>query len=125
MTARDVAGLRLGDIQDMLASLTAQAGAAKRPRPTVINPPGHFMPGWEWQVNHPCEVGPRDRYRQWAVRTIDRDDVEGCVYVHTPGHMPDDYVAATSTEIRQYALALLAACDRADGISHLDDRRKP
>jgi hypothetical protein len=120
--------LTLDELRAELHRLTALADTAELPRPTVIHDQNHPWHGYEWLVNHPREVGRRGEFRRWSVRALEHDDVPNVVYLNTPGHMEDSPTAATTTEARQYAMAILAACNRADhqaaGIPRLEDRRK-
>lgn len=108
--------------------MTSLALTAELPKPSVINDAFHPMPGPEWRVSHPCEVGEPEEHREYGVRVLSHDDVANVVYYSTPGHMPGDFAAATTTEIRQFALSLLAACNeseaRSGGVSHLANRRR-
>lgn len=115
------ASLTLPELRRQLLELNVLAGGAELPKPTVINGPEHPMPGPDWHVG-----GEPDR-PAWSVRVEDDDDVAQVVYLTTPGHPFGDYTAAYTTEARQYALAVLAACAHADhkaaGIPQLADRR--
>ncbi|CAM5627519.1 hypothetical protein STENM36S_08723 [Streptomyces tendae] len=121
-------GLTLEQLRAQLLQLTSLAATAELPKPSVINDAFHPMPGPEWQVNHPCEVGKSNHFRRYGVRVVNHDEAANIVYLHTPGHMPDDYTAATTTEVRQFAMALLAACNeseaRSAGLVRLDERRR-
>jgi hypothetical protein len=119
--------LTLADIRTELRALLAHAETAERPQPTHHLPPKHAMgSGVEWVINYRSH-DIYDHHRQWQVLTREPDDVAACVYVHTPDSMPGDYVSVPTTEARQIAMALLAACDRAeqnaDGVVRLEDRR--
>lgn len=121
--------LTLDEIRAELRTLVSLADTAELPKPSVIHDAWHaFGAGQEWQVNHPCQVGKRTDFRRWTVRTLDHDDVANVVYLNTPGHMEDDFTAAKTSEARQFAMAILAACDRADhqaaSVPTLGDRRR-
>lgn len=121
-------GLTIAQLRAELVSLASLAGTAELPKPTVVNDAWHPMPGPEWQVNYPCEYGKPDSYRRYAVRVVDNDDVADAAYISTPGHMPGDFTPGTTTELRQYAMAILAACELADhrtaGVPRLEDQRR-
>lgn len=126
-------GVSLGDVRHALTQLVAQANSAERPKPDVINPPGHTMAGHEWRVDQNVSV---DRFRPplWLVRTVDDPETRDCVYVATPDPFRAhdwldalDFVAMTPTDARRLAMAILAAADRAEhlaaGVTRLEDRR--
>ena len=112
-------GLTLDQLRSELRNLVALADTSERPKPTAINPPEHPMPGHEWTVG--------DGRAEWTVRAVDDPDLADCVYVNTPDAMfPSDFQAMTILGARQLAMALRAACDRADhlrpGVPRLADR---
>lgn len=118
---------QLGELRAELRELVALAGAAEKPKPDHVLPPQHSMgPGREWVIDYRAH-DLYDQTRVWQVLARDADDIADCVYIHTPDSMPGDYVASPTTEARQLAMAILAACDRAEeltaGVSHLDDLR--
>jgi hypothetical protein len=121
VAGRFPASLTLPELRRQLLELNVLAGAAELPKPSVVNGPRHPMPGPDWHV------GGRPDRPAWSVRVVDGDDVAQVIYLNTPGHMDGDYTATQTTEARQFALAVLAACDRADheaaGIPQLADRR--
>ncbi|MEU1098936.1 hypothetical protein, partial [Streptomyces sp. NPDC005877] len=99
-------------------------------KPDHILPANHMMaPGREWVIDHRAhDPYARLERSRWQVLARDEDDVAACVYIHTPDSLEGDYVASPTTEARRVAMAILAACDRADelsaGVTHLEDRRK-
>ncbi|MDQ0842437.1 hypothetical protein [Streptomyces sp. V1I6] len=126
-------GLALADVRRELAHLVALADTAVRPKPDVINPPGHAMPGHEWRVAQEVPLGVRPPL--WVVRSV--DEAESCdgVFVAQPDpyvtydwEQQLDFVAMRPVDARRLAMALLAAADRAShhayGIPRLEDRRK-
>jgi hypothetical protein len=120
--------ITLGELRAELRALVALAGAAEKPKPNAIHPNAHGMGACrEWVINYRSH-DVYDHHRLWSVLALDNDDVADCIYVHTPDCMPGDYIAAPTIEARQLAMAILAACDRAEelsaGVTHLEDRRK-
>ncbi|MGW4803048.1 hypothetical protein [Kitasatospora sp. NPDC004272] len=126
--------LTMAQIRHELAQLVAMADTTGRPKPDVINPPGHAMAGWEWRI---AQDVPVDRHRPplWLVRTVDDPDVRDCLYVAEPDpyRVHDwlqalDFTAMTPTDARRLAMALLAAADRVDAqaaaVPSLVDRRR-
>lgn len=126
-------GLTLAEVRRELALLVAMADTAERPKPDVINPPGHAMPGLEWRV---AQDVPVDRRRPplWLVRTVDDPEFPDSIYVAQPDPYRTydwlsalDFAAMTTMDGRRLAMAILAACDRADhltaGVTRLQDRR--
>ncbi|BFP50062.1 hypothetical protein KCMC57_64300 (plasmid) [Kitasatospora sp. CMC57] len=125
-------GLSLAEVRRELALLVAMADSAERPKPDLINPPGHAMPGHEWRVDQ--RVLPGRRPPLWIVRTVDDEESRDFVYVAEPDphHHYDwldklDFGAMLPIDARRLAMALLAAADRADhltaGVTRLEDRR--
>jgi hypothetical protein len=112
--------LSLNDLRRELHRLVAVADSAERPKPTVINPADHSMPGWEWDLreqDHPYTK----REFVWVIRAIDEQDAaDGMVHVSTPESMfpGQDFVPMYASDARRLAMALLAAADRADSVSH-------
>jgi len=102
--------LTLTEIRRELLALTAQAdlAAGNTRHPSTINGPAHPMPGPEWHIP--------TRSRPWTVRALTNAADSDCVFVNTPGHMPDEYTALDTANARAVALALLAACDYADHV---------
>ncbi|RPE27242.1 hypothetical protein [Kitasatospora cineracea] len=126
--------LTLAQIRQELAQLVAMADTTGRPKPDVINPPGHAMAGWEWRIAQDVQV---DRFRPplWLVRTIDDSEVRDCLYVAEPDPYRAydwlqglDFTAMSPTDARRLAMALLAAADRVDAqntaVPSLVDRRQ-
>lgn len=124
--------LTLGALRQELRRLIAMADSAERPKPDVINPPEHGMPGYEWRIAG--EVVPGVKPPMWVVRTV--DDAESCdaVFLAQPDpYQPYDwaqyldFAAMRPLEARRLAMSLLAAADRADhlsaGVPRLEDRR--
>lgn len=127
-------GLQLAEVRRELALLVAMADTAERPKPDVINPPGHAMPGHEWHVDQHVRV---DRHRPpiWIVRTVDDEESRDCVYVAEPDRTREydwmdrlNFTAMPPIDARRLAMALLAAADRAEhltaGVTRLEDRRR-
>lgn len=127
-------GLHLGEVRRELALLVAMADTAERPKPDVINPPGHAMPGMEWRVDQHVRVDRRSMPPLWLVRTVDDEDTRDCVYVAEPNRTHEydwmdqlNFTAMLPADARRLAMALLAAADRAEhltaGVTRLEDRR--
>ncbi|MFI2031912.1 hypothetical protein [Streptomyces buecherae] len=124
----DAPGLTLAALRAELASLTALAGSAERPKPNRINPAGHAMPGHEWTITEQ-DRPHTTRTFTWTIRTV--DDAETCdaVYVSSPHSATpaEDFVPVLPADARRIAMALLAAADRAEhltaGVPRLEDRR--
>jgi hypothetical protein len=127
-------GLQLGEVRRELAMLVAMADTAERPKPDVINPPGHAMPGHEWRVVQTVPVETR-RPPLWLVRSVDDEESRDCVYVAEPDRAREydwmdwlDFTPMTPQDARRLAMALLAAADRAEhltaGVTRLEDRRR-
>lgn len=129
-------GLQLGEVRRELAMLVAMADTAERPKPDVINPPGHAMPGHEWRVDQRVRVpGPGIKPPLWVVRTVDDEEFRDCVYVAEPDRTREydwmhrlDFTPMEPVDARRLAMALLAAADRAEhltaGVPRLEDRRR-
>ncbi|MGA5182992.1 hypothetical protein [Streptomyces pseudogriseolus] len=118
----------LGEIRRHLHHLVALADTGERPRPTRINGPDHPMPGQEWVIVE--DVDSRVPHTWW-VRTAEDDhgrDI-AAIYLSTPESMApgDDFDCVRTADARRIALAILAACDRADhlaaGVTRLEDHR--
>jgi hypothetical protein len=130
MTAQgedNLATATLAELRAELRELVALAGAAEKPKPDYALPAKHGMaPGHEWVIDYRAH-DLYDQTRLWQVLVRDADDVADCVYIHTPDSMIGDYVCAPTLEARRLAMAILAACDRAEelsaGVTHLDARR--
>jgi hypothetical protein len=125
--------LTLAEVRAELHRLVALADTCERPKPDVINPPGHAMPGHEWRVTQ--DALPGTRPPAWIVRTV--DDAETCdaVYVAQPDPHDRyewmdrlDFACLSPTDARRLAVAILAAADRAEHLAAdvplLDDRRR-
>jgi hypothetical protein len=123
----NLAKVALSELRAELRELVALAGAAEKPKPNYALPPKHGMgPGHEWVIDYRAH-DLHDQTRLWQVLVRDADDVADCIYIHTPDSMVGDYVCAPTLEARRLAMAILAACDRAEelsaGVTHLDGRR--
>lgn len=123
--ADNLARLTLREVAEELRALVALAETSERPKPTRVINEGEWA-GHEWTIKYRAH----DRYdpqRLWQVRARDEDEVANCIYVHTPDSLPGDMVSVPTTEARWLAMAILAACDRAEhlsaGVSFLEDRR--
>ncbi|MCZ0983864.1 hypothetical protein O1L60_44685 [Streptomyces diastatochromogenes] len=120
--------LTLGEVRTELERLVALAQTGDRPRPTLINPAGHPMPGWEWVVEQRT-VRPRNTPPTWWVRTVEDPETSGAVYVSSPDSIApgEDFGAMFPTDARRLGLALIAAADRAEhlhaGVARLEDHR--
>lgn len=123
----------LGQVRRELARLVALADTAVRPKPDVINPPGHAMPGHEWRVTQEAPFAARPP--MWVVRSVDEAETRDCVYVAQPDPYVTydwerqlDFVPMCPVDARRLAMALMAAADRADhfaaGVPRMDDRRR-
>ncbi|MEU3399395.1 hypothetical protein [Streptomyces filamentosus] len=123
-----IEGLTLQQVRKELEHLVALAQTGERPRPTLINPPGHPMTGWEWIVEQRT-TAPRRTPPTWWVRTVDEPETSGAVYVSSPDSAApgEDFTAMFPTDARRLGLALIAAADRAEhahaGIPRLEDHR--
>lgn len=120
--------LTLDELRAELRVLVAYADTAERPKPSRINGPDHPMPGQQWDVEGRNRLRNRE-WDDWHVIALDDPEVADCVYVSTPdGFAEEDYMALRVTRARQLAMALLAACDRAEhlraGVPRLADRRR-
>jgi hypothetical protein len=125
-------GLTLAQVRHELAHLVALADTAERPKPDVINPPEHSMPGHEWRVVQEAPFAARPPL--WVVRSVDEAETRDCVYVAQPDPYVTydwerqlDFISMNPLDARRLAMALLAAADRADhltrGVPRLEDRR--
>jgi hypothetical protein len=125
-------GLTLAAVRQELAELVALADTAERPKPDVVNPADHAMPGHEWRVAQKAPYASRPPL--WVVRSVDDSETRDCVYVAQPDPYVSydwerqlDFVSMSPLDARRLAMALLAAADRADhlsrGVPFLDDRR--
>ncbi|WP_399559181.1 hypothetical protein OH809_45260 (plasmid) [Streptomyces sp. NBC_00873] len=121
--------LTLDQLRVELRHLVALADSAERPKPTRINPAGHAMPGYEWEVTQRVLARNFQTVPTWLIRTVDEEECADAVYVSSPDCMfpTEDFIAMPAENARQLAMALLAAADRADhqalGIPRLEDRR--
>ena len=117
-----VDGLSLDEIRTELRRLVAIADSAERPKPDLINPPEHSMPGYEWRVVQ--EAPFTSRPPLWLVRSVDDPETRDSVYVAQPDpyvaydwERELDFVAMAPAEARRLAMAILAAADRADSVN--------
>lgn len=121
-------GLTLGQVRRELGRMVALADTSERPKPTLINPPGHGMPGHEWIVEQHV-IDRRGSAPTWWVRTVDDEEGLDAVYLSSPDGMApgEDFIAMLPEDARRLAMAILAAADRADhltaGVSRLQDHR--
>jgi hypothetical protein len=129
----DTDGVTLGQLRTELRRLVALADTAERPKPDVINPPGHAMPGQEWRIAQSTVPGVRPPL--WVVRSVDDAETSDGVYVAQPDPYVSydwerqlDFVAMSPLDARRLAMAILAAADRAEhlsaGVVRLEDRRE-
>ncbi|MFJ9420746.1 hypothetical protein [Streptomyces sp. NPDC101249] len=125
--------LTLAQLRRELRHLVAIADSAERPKPDLINPPDHSMPGLEWRVDQQAPFASRPPL--WVVRAVDEAETRDCVYVAQPDpyviydwERDLNFVSMQPSDARRLAMALLAAADRADhlaaGIPRLADRRR-
>ncbi|GAA1110576.1 hypothetical protein [Streptomyces javensis] len=123
-----IENLTLQEVRKELEQLVALAQSGERPRPTLINPPGHPMPGWEWVIEQRT-VTQRHTTPTWWVRTVDEPETSGAVYVSSPDCMEpgEEFGAMFPTDARRLGLALIAAADRAEhveaGVPRIEDHR--
>jgi hypothetical protein len=116
----------VGAIRDQLAGLLSQIDSSAKPRPDKLNPPDHRLPGPEW---HPEKRLVRDQRAAWIIRCIDNDPTPPtCIFITSPESVCDtDFSALPTEDARKLAMAILAACDWADGLAagatQLDKRR--
>lgn len=121
-------GLTLGQVRRELGHMVALADTAEHPKPTLINPPGHPMPGHEWIIDQRV-IDRRATAPTWWVRTVDNAEGVDAVYVSSPDSMApgDDFISMLPEDARRLAMAILAAADRAEhlgaGVPRLEDRR--
>ncbi|MFC7330796.1 hypothetical protein [Marinactinospora rubrisoli] len=118
----------LADVRAELADLIALVDTATRPEPTRTNPADHPMPGPQWDIASPTEVGRRREMDRWIVRAVTDPEASDCVYVSTPDYSDvEDMRPVAVADARRVAMALLAAADYADerraGVTRLDERR--
>ncbi|RZF02894.1 hypothetical protein [Streptomyces albidoflavus] len=117
----------LGEIRRHLHHLVALADTGERPRPTRINGADHPMPGQEWVVVE--DVTSRAPHTWWVRTAEGSDRTDAAIYLSTPESMApgEDYDSVRTADARRIALAILAACDRADhlhaGVTRLADHR--
>ncbi|MFZ3475265.1 hypothetical protein ACODT3_42835 [Streptomyces sp. 4.24] len=122
--------LTLDTIRKELERLVSLAQTGERPRPTLVNPPGHPMPGWEWVIEQRT-IRPFGRPPTWWVRTVDDPETNGAVHVSSPDCVipGEEFGAMFPTDARRLGLALIAAADRAEhleaGVPRLEDHRTP
>lgn len=112
--------LTLTDLRRELHRLVAVADSAERPLPTRHHPADHSMPGWEWDLREQAHPYSSREY-VWVIRAIDEQNTaDGLVHVSTPESMfpGEDFVPMYASDARRLAMALLAAADRADSVSH-------
>ena len=109
----------IGALRDQLAGLISQIDSSAKPRPDKLNPPDHRLPGPEW---HP--------EKDWVVRCVDNEPgLPTSIYITPPALYGDgDLEALRTSDARKFAMAILAACDWADGlasgVTQLDKRRQ-
>ncbi|MFD6541197.1 hypothetical protein [Streptomyces goshikiensis] len=124
----DTGHLTLGTIRKELERLVSLAQTGERPRPTLVNPPEHAMPGWEWVIEQRT-TRPFGRPPTWRVRTVDETETNGAVYVSSPDCVTpgEEFGAMFPTDARRLGLVLIAAADRAEhlqaGVPRLEDHR--
>ena len=127
-----LADASVSDLREHLRELLALAETSDKPRPTNILKGSHPMPGQEWAIDAYMPKKLFDSYKRersgWLVRAVDDAADSDCVFISTPDAMDaEDFMAVPTTTARQLAMAILAACDRADavaaGVSSLDNWR--
>ena len=120
-------GLTLNSLRQELHDLVALADTAVKPLPDGALDDRHPMgPGHRWSITF-RSTRVFDHNRLWDVIARSDDEVSNCVYVpQEQDSCPGDYIAVHTTEGRQLAMAILAACDQADAaalrLSRLDKR---
>ena len=108
----------IGALRDQLAGLISQIDSSAKPRPDKLNPTDHRLPGPEW---HPD--------KDWVIRCIDNEpSLPTSIYITPPALYDDgDLEALRTDDARKFAMAILAACDWADGltagVTQLEKRR--
>lgn len=114
--------ITMGDLRSHLTELLALAETSDKPHPTRVHPAMHAMPGQEWAVKaHMPKVVYDHFYKRerdgWLIRATDSVEDADCVFISTPDAMDaEDFMAVPTTSARQLAMAILAACDRADSV---------
>lgn len=128
----DLDDVSLGEIRHALTRLVAQADSSERPKPDIINPPGHEWPGHEWHIAQHVYA---DHVRRplWVIRTADDPETSDSVHIAKPDPYVYDwkrdleFIGMAPMDARRLAMALLAAADRAEhltaGVTRLEDRR--
>lgn len=119
----------IAELRRQLRELLAAADTAELPKPTRINPAGHPMPGPQWDVTTPRADGRHTARDLWIVRAVTDPALAAAVYLSTPDYSHvEDVRALRIEEARRLGMALLAACDHADGtregVAYLADRRQ-
>jgi hypothetical protein len=96
-----------------LRALLSELDTANKPRPDVINPAGHAVPGPEWR--------PVKGLWPYTVRVPDPDlGPPGPPTVHViwpDAYENGDMMSLRTDQARHLAMALLAAADWADGLT--------
>lgn len=109
MTAADsrpaivIADEALATLRAQVRSLLGCIDTARRPHPASMIPAGRRNPGPAWKPS-----------ADWTIRAIDEPGNEGVISVIVPGSY-GDMLALEADEGRAVAMAILAACDWADG----------
>lgn len=97
----------LAILRDQLASLVSRIDTAELPQPDGIEDAlGATGPVW-----NPA--------KGWTIRCVDDDRSRpASVYLSSPEHFGGDVTAEGIADARRIAMAILAACDWADGIAN-------
>lgn len=119
----------IGELRRQLRELLAEADTTELPKPDRINPADHAMPGPQWEITTPHVHGRRTVLDRWLVRAVSDASLADAVYLSSPDDShAEDVRALRVEEARRLAMALLAACDHADGVregvAYLADRRQ-
>jgi hypothetical protein len=104
-------------LRDQVAGFLSQLDMGQKPRPSKVHESNSEMPGPEWT---PAEG--------WTVRCVDDGVPPPAVFINLPGmYSSGDLIATRTTEARRVAMAILAACDWADGlasgVAQIDSKR--
>jgi hypothetical protein len=125
--------LTLGELRRRLVEMVALTDTSEKPRPTTVHRGDHPMPGHEWAVTAHMPKTVYDHFYKrerdgWLIRATDSLDDADCIFISTPDAMDaEDFMAVPVASARQLAMAVLAACDRAESVASrvpsLDTRR--
>lgn len=103
--AGEAAAAALDGVRDQVRSLLSLLHTGVKPPPDGVVPASGRNPGPVWRP-----------VRDWSVRAIEEDgQPRPMVYLSSPEHFGGDFSAAFTDEGRALAMAILAACDWAEG----------